>query len=197
MMTTMVSSVGLDSRQMMPSMQFKANETTAAEELKAEEQQQADTVSTQKIGIIRSSADIRILQINQAAEAGLLRPMWVEMHEMDPDLPRTSDIIRRAGENKKDDKTERIAEDAKERFAKSEQAAAEAEERFAKSKQAASADGSEERFAKSRQAADADGAARTLKSERTAKLAAAYEAEQAAKSKQDASSSGSAVDLSE
>ena len=103
MMTTSMSSInlGLDPRQMMQPTQLKANEKTAAEELKAEEQQQkTETISSQNINIMKSAADIRMIHIQQAADAGILRPVWLEMLEMDPDMPRTIDLIHRVTEKK-------------------------------------------------------------------------------------------------
>jgi len=160
MMTTLVSSmnIGLDLRQMMQPMQLKANEKTTAEELKADEQLQAETVSTQKINVMKSSTDLRMLHIHQAAEAGLLRPVWLEMLEMDPDMPRTSEMIRKAGDNTNSE-VKRMADEAKERAIQFEQAT-DGAERVAKSEQAA--DGAE-RTAKSERTAD--GAERAAKSE--------------------------------
>ena len=105
--------LGLDPRQMMQPTQLRANEKTAAEELKAEEQQQnTETISSQKINIMKSAADIRMLHIQQAADAGILRPVWLEMMEMDPDMPRTIDLIRRSGE-KKDGDAKPVADESK------------------------------------------------------------------------------------
>lgn len=127
MMMTSVSSTNVvfDPRQ---TMQIKANEKSPAEELNAEEQQQVETASTPKISTIKSPADVRMLQIHQAAEFGILRPIWQELLEMDPDMPRTSDIIRHALE-KKDDDFERTADETESSF-KSEQTADEAERAF-------------------------------------------------------------------
>jgi len=115
MMTTSMSSInlGMDPRQMMQPTQLKANEKSAAEELKAEEQQQkTETISSQKINVMKSAADIRMLHIQQAADAGILRPVWLEMLEMDPDMPRTVDLIRRSGE-KKDVDAKPVADESK------------------------------------------------------------------------------------
>jgi len=186
---------GLDLRQMMQSMQLKANEKSAAEELKAEEQLQAETVSTQKINIAKASTDLRMRHIHQAAEAGLLRPVWLEMLEMDPDMPRTSDMIRRAKDNKNQG-AER-AEEAKERVAKSEQVADDAE-RVVKSEQGA--DGAE-RAAKPEQSAKpvhtTDGAD-AVKTEQAAKPErTSNSAERSAKTEHASNGSRSDVNSSE
>ena len=115
MMTTSMSSINLvsDPRQMMQPMQLKAHEKTAVEELKAEDQQQkTETISSQEINVMKSAADIRMLHIQQAADAGILRPVWLEMMEMDPDMPRTVDLIRRSGE-KKDGDAKPVADESK------------------------------------------------------------------------------------
>jgi len=104
MMTSMDSvNLGLDPHQITQSAHFKANEKTAAEQMKAEEQQQAENISDQTINTIKSSSDIRMMQIRQAADAGILRPVWLEMLEMDPDMPRMSDMIRRSVEKREVD----------------------------------------------------------------------------------------------
>ena len=175
MMTTLVSSLsaGMDPRQMTQPMQLKAHEKTAAEELKAEEQQQTETISTPNVNVVKSLADIRMMQIHQAADAGILRPMWLEMMDMDPDMPRMSDIINRPRVNKNDN-AERAADEA-ERVDNYERSAEEAE-RAGKPERAAdgaehtgkperAAEGSE-RAAKSERATD--GAERSVKSERAA-----------------------------
>ena len=129
MMTTLVSAInaGMDPRQATQQMHSKVDENTAVEELKAEEQQQADAVSA-PIKIMNSSADIKMLQIHQAAEAGILRPVWLEMLEMDPNMPRTIDMIRRTGKSK-DGEAERAAEES-ERAARAERAEESAERVF-------------------------------------------------------------------
>jgi len=172
MMTTMVSSAtaGLDPRQMM---QLKANEKTAAEELKAEEQLQVEKVSSQNINVMRSSADLRMIHIQKAAEVGILRPIWLEMLEMDPDMPRTSDIIRKAGEIK----NEEVRHEA------------EAEERAVKYEQAP--DGAE-RAVKSEQVAD--GAERAVKTEQSTKPEGVSNgAERAVKTKQSVKPEGAST----
>jgi hypothetical protein len=153
MMTTSVNSIsaGMDPRQMTQPMQLKANEKTADEELKAEEQQQADTISTQKTNVLPSSTDLRMRQIKQAAEAGILRPVWLEMQEMDQGMPRTSEIIRRAGEKRSE---------ADERTDKPERAP-DGDERTVKAERAPNSD---ERTIKAERAPDSD--ERTVKSER-------------------------------
>ena len=185
MMTTLVSSInaGLDPRQMQP-MQLKADEKTAAEELKAEEQQQAETISAPNTKIANSTMDIRMLQIHQAADAGILRPVWLEMLEMDHNMPRMSDIIRKAGESK-DGNAERVAEEVEraEKAAHAEKAeraensrrTADGAERAVKAESAANearaamkseraTDGAERTTVRSERASD--GAERTAKNER-------------------------------
>jgi hypothetical protein len=83
-------------------MQLRASEKTAVEELKAEEQQKADSVSISTISIGTSSMDVRMFHIHQAADAGLLRPVWMEAMDVmnDRDMPRMRDMINRIGENK-------------------------------------------------------------------------------------------------
>ena len=179
MMTTSVNSVisGLDPRQMMRSAQPNANEKTAAEELKAEEQRQAENISTPKITIGKSPMDVRMYQIHQAADAGILRPVWVENLEMAADMPRMRDLLERAVKNKEAkrieeearraeksgnapeeakqaEKTERVAEGT-ERAVKSERAAEEAR-RAEKSERAAEGT---EHIVKSEHAANASGRA--------------------------------------
>jgi hypothetical protein len=162
MMTTLVSSinVGMDPRQLTQPMQLKANERTAAEELKAEEQQQTESVSTPKIKVVKSSMDLRMLQIHQAADAGILRPVWLEMLEMDQNMPRTSDMIRRAVESKKDGNAERAAEET-ERAEKAE-LAADGAERTENYKRPAEGSGRDMKSERS-----AEGSERTDKAERT------------------------------
>jgi len=99
MMTSMGSvNLGLDPHQVAQAAQFKANEKTAEDDLKTEEQPQTESVSSQTVNVMKSASDIRMMQIRQAADAGILRPVWLEMLEMDPDMPRMSDMIRRSVE---------------------------------------------------------------------------------------------------
>ena len=169
MMTTSMSSIniGLDPRQMMQPTQLKAHEKTAAEELKAEEQQQIETISSQKINTMKSAADIRMIHIQQAADAGILRPVWLEMMEMDPDMPRTIDLIRRSGE-KKEGAAKPVADES-ERFDRTEHAldgterVAVGSERAVKSEQ--TTDGTEFNVKSDR---TTDGAEYTVKSESAA-----------------------------
>ena len=96
MMTTSVNYIGLDPRQMAQSMQLNVNERTAAEEAKAEEQRQTEGATTPEISIGRSPAEM--FHIRQAASAGILRPVWLEMTElqnMDANMPRMRDLISR------------------------------------------------------------------------------------------------------
>ena len=111
MMTTLVNSVsgGMDPRQITQSAQPKANEKTAAEELKTEEQQQVENISTPKVTIGKSPMDVRMYQIHQAADAGILRPVWLEMLE-DADMPRMRDLIDRTVKNRE---AERVADEAR------------------------------------------------------------------------------------
>jgi len=114
MMTTLVDSIniGLNMPQMTQSMQPKVNEKTAAEELKAEEQQQAESVSTQKISTGKSAMDM--FNIKNAAEVGLLRPVWLEameIMEMDQDMPIMRDLIKQSLE-KKNSSYETVADEA-------------------------------------------------------------------------------------
>lgn len=97
MMTTSMNSVNmvLVPHQAVQSVQPRANEKPA-EELK-EERQEVESGSTQKISIGKSPMDLRMFGIHKAAEAGLLRPVWLEMMEMmNTDMPRTRDLITRA-----------------------------------------------------------------------------------------------------
>ena len=124
MMTALVNSidVGLNMYQMTQSMQPKVNEKTAAEELKAEEQQQAESVSTQKISTGKSA--LAMFHIKNAAEVGLLRPVWLEAMEimnMDRDMPIMRDLLKRSLE-KKNSNYETVADEA-ERADEYEQAA--------------------------------------------------------------------------
>ena len=125
----------LDPRQMTQSAQPKANEKTAAEELKDEEQQQAENISKPRIAVANSSMDIRMHQIHQAAQAGILRPVWLEMMDMDANMPRMRDLIGRTGKNdeaanatdkaRHEDNAERAADEARQAM-KTERAAGEA-----------------------------------------------------------------------
>ena len=106
-MTTSMSSVsmGLISHQITQTAHPKANEKTAAAEIKAEEQQQAENVSMPRVHIGRSPMDLRLFSIHQAADAGLLRPVWLETLDMvDLDLPRMRDLMERAVEFKEEPK---------------------------------------------------------------------------------------------
>ena len=98
MMASMSSiSMGLISHQITQTAHPKANERTAAEEIKAEEQQQAENASMPRVHIGSSPMDIRLFSIHQAADAGLLRPVWLEALDMvDLDLPRMRDLMERA-----------------------------------------------------------------------------------------------------
>ena len=155
-MTTSVSSInsGIDPRQMAQHMHLK-NEKTAAQELKAEEQQRAENASIGK----PQSDDLRKIHVNQAADAGILRPIWLEIINMDPDMPRISDIIS-GTTGKKNVKSEHVADGAK-RAVKSERDTDGAERVF--NSERAAADG-DERAVKSGHAAT-DGAERAVKPE--------------------------------
>jgi hypothetical protein len=192
MMTTSVGAMvnmGLDPRQMGQPMQLKANEKTAVEQLEAEEQLQAGKTSSPEISIVKSPADLRMYQINQAADAGMLRPVWLEileMADMDPDMPRMRDLISRAAESKDGD-SRQAAEEA-ERVVKSEQAADGAEQ-SAKSEKAA--DGAERAI--KFELSSSDKAERTVKSER----ASTEGAERAVKSENAADGARRTVNSSE
>jgi len=98
MMTTLIGSVNneVELRQLsQQAMQLKANEKSAAEELKAEEQQQLDSISIPGVSSGVQQMGIRMYNIQKAADAGLLRPVWLERTEMDPNMPRLSDMISR------------------------------------------------------------------------------------------------------
>ena len=113
MVTTSMGSINsvLIPRQVTQPIQPKANEKTAAEELKAEEQHQVENVSASKISTVKSAMDLRMYSIHQAADAGLLRPIWLETMDMDPDMPRMRDLITRVVE-KPEEKSERVADEA-------------------------------------------------------------------------------------
>ena len=100
MMTSLISSmnVGLDQRQMVRRMQFKAGDNTAAEQLQAEDVCEA-RVSTTNISVGKSPMNLKLFYIRQAADGGILRPVLLEMMDMlsmDPDMPRTRDLVRQA-----------------------------------------------------------------------------------------------------
>jgi hypothetical protein len=133
--TTLVNSVsaGLDPRH---ATQVKAVEKPAAEEMKAEEQESKNT-STSRIAVGKSQMSLKMYQIHEAAKAGILRPMWLEMLNMDPDMPRMRDLLKRAVKNKEAARAaERAAEEARQ-SAKPERAVSEARQ-SAKPERAAS-----------------------------------------------------------
>ena len=135
-----VSNAGLDFYQMAQSMQLKADEKSTAQELKAEERQ-TENISTPEISMGKYS-ETRMFHIRQAAEVGILRPIWLEAVEilnMNPDMPRMSDIIHRVAE-KKDVKSEHNSDAAKN--ADSSERAADGSESTDKSERAADGFGS-------------------------------------------------------
>ena len=156
MMTTSVNyvNIGLDPRQMAQPMQPNANERTAAEELKAEEKRQAES-TTPEISIGKSP--VQMFHIRQAADAGILRPVWLEMAEiqdMNSDMPRMRDLINRNVESK-DARFERAVAEGSER------AVAEGSERVvAEGSERAVAEGSERVVAEGSERAVAEGSER-------------------------------------
>ncbi|MDR0310529.1 MAG: hypothetical protein LBJ21_02970 [Acidobacteriota bacterium] len=114
MMTTSMNSVNmvLIPRQITQPAQTRASEKTVEEALK-EEQPQTENIPVPKISTGKSPVDIRMFGIQKAADAGLLRPVWLEMMEMlDGDMPRTRDLVERAVKNGGDE-TELVADEAK------------------------------------------------------------------------------------
>jgi len=76
-------------------------------ELKAKEQQ-GDVVSISNIFI--GNSPLRMHQIHQAVDVGILRPVWLEVpDELTPDMPRSSDLSKRIIEKK----AEQLADEAK------------------------------------------------------------------------------------
>lgn len=125
MITTLVNpiSAGMNPRQTGQAMQFRANERTA-DEIKTEDLQQVDSVSISTISTGNSSMDVRMFHIHQAADVGILRPVWMDAVDVtkNRDMPRMRDLINRVGENM-DGNAEQTAADA-ERTAVTERAAA-------------------------------------------------------------------------
>ena len=115
--------IGFDPRQISQTMQPKANGKTAEDE--KIEVLQVESASTRQISIEKPPMDVRLYQIHQAAEAGILRPLWLEAINNHPDMPRMNDLINRNTKNT-DGKSEYSADDA-ERTDISTQAADDAE----------------------------------------------------------------------
>ena len=114
MMTTVESiNLGLDPHQMGQPTQAKVDEKPPAAE--PVEQDRVDIVSTPSIG--RSA--LSKMQIEQAADIGLLRPVWMEVSEMDHEMPRMVDIINKTWQIRKDHETQRTTDETQRAAAKS------------------------------------------------------------------------------
>jgi hypothetical protein len=85
--------IALDPRQVAAQTQFKANGRSASEQSSAEKSSPTRTASS-KVSAAYSHMNLKKFHTQQAADMGLLRPLLMEMMDMEPDTPRSRDIVR-------------------------------------------------------------------------------------------------------
>ena len=95
MMTTSPASmnVALESRQTAHQVQFKADRKLTEEQFQSEKFSATQMVRS-KIPAEQTRMDLRKFHMKQAADAGLLRPILIELAELQSDVPKTNDFIK-------------------------------------------------------------------------------------------------------
>lgn len=97
MMTTSTASmnVALESRQTAHQVQFKADRKLTEEQFQSEKFSATQMVRS-KIPAEQACMDMRKFHMKQATDAGLLRPILIEIAELQSDMPKTRDLIKQA-----------------------------------------------------------------------------------------------------
>ena len=98
MMTTSPASmnVALESRQTAHQVQFKADRKLTEEQFQSEKFSATQMVRSKIPAEQTTCMDLRKFRMQQAADAGLLRPILIEIAEMQSDIPKTHDFIKQA-----------------------------------------------------------------------------------------------------